>query len=186
MTNLSKTVPQLRVEKTTKNRDDLRVMMAGAIFLVLLIGAQTLYARVYDAFFADRPFISATVEIIHVAEDLPPLIKYDADPNQDVSGVWIASIYSSDDIRLGSRRGTGNYIVRDDEPKLWAWSAWFDNEESDPPAVPDEPFYVCVRYVITANDSGVEDSTDPYCSNVYDQKDPLNTIIDYVAEDVIK
>lgn len=180
-------IPVIRAEKSgNKNKDDLRVMIAGVFLCVLMIFGQAAYNKIHDEFFAPRPFITATVEIVHVDKDLPPLIKYDADPNQNVSGVWIASVYLADGTRQASRRGNGNYVVADDEPKFWAWSAWFDNEQSDPPAIPDEPFYVCVRYQVEATDSGVDDSTEGYCSNVYDARNPLNEIAEFLENEVVR
>ncbi|CBX88005.1 hypothetical protein [Roseovarius Plymouth podovirus 1] len=189
MNHESKTtmMPQLRVEKSgNKNKDDLRVMIAGVILCVMMIFGQTAYQKVYDEFFAPRPFITATVELVHVDPDLPPLIKYDADPNQHVEGVWVASVYTSDGTRLTSRRGMGHYNLAEDDPKFWAWTAWFDNEQSDPPLVPNEPFYVCVRYQVHTTDSGVDDSTGPFCSNVYDPDNPLNVISEYLEEEVVR
>lgn len=180
-------IPKVRVEKSgNKNKDDLRVMIAGVVLCILFLFGQTAYQKLHDEFFAPRPFISASVELVHVAPDLPPLIKYDADPNQNVSGTWIASVYSADGTRIATRRGQGNYVVRDDEPKFWAWTAWFDNEQSDPPAVPDHPFYVCVRYQVEATDSGVDDSTDRFCSNTYDASNPLNEIAQFLDEEVVR
>lgn len=183
----SKFVPHLRAEKSgNRNRDDFRVLMAGSIFCILLIMMQSLYGRIYDSFFADRPFVSATVEIIYVDDQLPPLIKYDADALQPVKGTWIASVYDKDGTRLNTRRGSGNYSDIEDEPKFWSWTAWFDNEASDPPAVPDHPFFVCVRYDVTANDSGVDDSTEKFCSPVYDPNNPHPQLTEIIEEEIIR
>ena len=185
--NKTSIMPQLRVEKSgNKNKDDLRVMIAGVILCVLMIFGHGAYQKIYDEFFAPRPFMTATVELVHVDKSLPPLIKYDADPVQNVSGTWVASVYTADGTRLTSRRGHGNYTVREDDPKFWAWTAWFDNEQSDPPLVPAEPFYVCVRYQVTATDSGVDDGTEPFCSNVYDKDNPLNKIAEFLEEEVVR
>lgn len=180
-------MPQFRVEKSgNKNKDDLRVMIAGVIICVMMIFGQTAYNKIHDQFFAPRPFITALVELVHVNPELPPLVRYDAEPLQDVSGTWVASVYSVGGTRLSTRRGTGNYTVLDDEPRLWAWSAWFDNEQSDPPEIPDEPFYVCVRYQVTANDSGILDGTPKYCSNVYDVDNPTFFLSDYMNKEIVQ
>lgn len=188
MTFDSKTlVPQIRVEKSgNRNKDDLRVLLAGIIICVMMIFGQNTYLFLEDKFFAERPFITATLEIVHVDEEVEPFILYDADPNQNVTGTWVASVYKADGTRLTSRRGQGNYLYADDEPNFWAWAAWFDNEQSDPPAIPTEPFYVCVRYDVTANDSGVDDSGDVFCSNVYDPANPTTTITEYLSNEVVK
>lgn len=176
-------LPKVRVEKSgNKNKDDLRVMIAGVFACILFLFGQTAYEKLYDQFYADRPFITATLKLVHVNNQLDPLIEYDADPIQNVSGMWIGSVYTAKGVRLASRRGEGNYLVKDDEPRLWAWDAWFDNEHTDPPAIPAEPFYICVRYVVEANDSGVDDSTDKFCSAVYDAADPLHSISDYIVD----
>lgn len=184
---LTKAMPTLRAEKTgNRNKDDFRVLVAGVVFCILLIFGQNTYARFYDAFLAPRPFITAdTLEIVYVEQGVEPLILYDADPNQNVSGTWIASVYLENDTRLASRRGQGNYVVKEDDAKFWSWSAFFDNEQSDPPAIPDQPFYVCVRYVVTTNDSGVDDSTDRFCSNVVDPKNPQPKLTQILEKDVV-
>jgi hypothetical protein len=169
-------VPQLRVEKTTRNRDDLRVMIAGSVFCILMIMVQGAYTKFHDAFIAERPFVSATVQLIYVDEGLPPMVLYDADANQPVAGTWTASIYTENDVRLNSRKGNGNYNDNEDESKLWSWSGWFDNEQSDPPPIPAEPFYVCVRYDVAANDSGVDDSTEKFCSEPFYPGEPTRNI----------
>lgn len=176
----------LRVEKTTRNRDDVRVLIAGTLFCIFMLLVQNGYSKFHDAFLTPRPFVTASVEIYHVNDDLPPLIKYDADANQPVSGVWIATVYSADGTRLNSRRGNGNYNDFEDDPKFWAWTAWFDNEQSDPPPIPAQPFYVCVRYDVTANDSGVDDSSKPYCSGVYDKNNPINHISEFLTGEIIR
>lgn len=180
-------LPQFRAEKSgNKNKDDLRVMIAGVLFCILMLFGYEGYQKIHDEFFAPRPFITATVELVHMDKNLPPLIKYDADPVQNVSGTWIASVYTADGVRLSSRRGHGNYTAGEDDPKFWAWTAWFDNEQSDPPVVPDEPFYVCVRYQVKATDSGVDDGTELFCSNVYDRNNPLNKITKFLEKEVIR
>lgn len=189
MTNqLTKTMPTLRAEKTgNRNKDDFRVLVAGVVFCILLIFGQNAYARFYDAFLAPRPFVTAdTLEIVYVEQEVEPLILYDADPNQNVSGTWIASVYLENDTRLASRRGQGDYIVQEDEAKFWSWSAFFDNEQSDPPAIPDQPFYVCVRYVVEANDSGVDDSTERFCSNIVDPNDPNPKLTQFLDEEITR
>lgn len=175
----------LRAEKTTRNKDDLRVMVAGTMVCIFMLFIQTGYGRFYDIYVAPRPYVFASVELYHVAENLPPVILYDADANQAVKGLWIASIYTADDVRLNSRRGEGSYTNFEDGPKIWAWSAWFDNEQSDPPPIPDQPFYICVRYDVVANDSGVNDSSVPYCSELYDHDNPTNRIDDLVYEGLL-
>jgi len=181
-------VPQIRAEKTTRNRDDLRVMIAGSVFCILLIMLHGAYTKFYDAFLADRPFVSATVELVYVDSNLAPLVKYDADALQPVSGTWTAAVYQANGTRLTSRKGKGNYTDAKDEPKYWSWAAWFDNENSDPPDVPTESFYVCVRYDVKANDSGVDDSTKNFCSNVFYPNEPeRNTLIyNLTNEDIIR
>lgn len=176
-------IPTLRAEKSgSRNKDDLRVLMAGVILCVLIIFGQGAYLAIHDRIIAERPFITASVELVHVDDALRPLVLYDADPNQDVRGTWIASVYKADTTRLATRRGQGNYIVADDPARFWAWEAFFDNEQSDPPAIPNEPFYICVRYDVIANDSGVNDAGEYFCSNIYDPMHPSPSITDFIGE----
>lgn len=183
MTNMT-----LRAEKTTRNKDDLRVMIAGTLFCIFMILLQPLVFRTYDYFFAKRPFISATVELVYVSDLEFPMVLYDADATQAVNGTWIASIYTfnnnGDEIRQTSRRGFGNYTSKLDDPKLWSWSAFFDNEtDSDIPDVPEEAFIVCVRYSVETNDSGVGDESPKYCSSLYDPNHPTLEIEDIIEEE---
>jgi hypothetical protein len=98
----------------------------------------------------------------------PPLIEYDADATQLVEGTWIASVRLPDGSRLGTRRGAGAYTDRVDDPKIWSWLAFFDDEKGTlPPMVPTEPFVVCVRYIATTRDAGITDDTPSFCSPVY-------------------
>lgn len=181
---MSKTmIPQLRVEKSgNRNKDDFRVLIAGIILCILMVFGQRTYLGLHDVFIAERPFITATIEVVHVNQEVNPLILYDADPNQNVHGIWIASIYRADGSRLSSRRGQGNYRVADDIPSFWNWEAFFDNEQSDPPAIPEEPFYICVRFDVMANDTQVTDSTEDFCSNIYDPQNPSTSISEILSD----
>lgn len=170
MTNSNFTV---RAEKTGTFRDDLRVMMAGVLFCIFMILMQPFIFRVYDYFWAERPFVTATVQIVGVAGSDIPMIKYDADATQNVSGTWIASIHHEDGSRITSRRGPGSYHDREDDPKFWTWAAFFDNEQDvTSPDVPITPFKICVRYDVEARDSGVDDQTEKFCSDVFDPANP--------------
>lgn len=177
----------LRAEKTNTFRDDVRVLMAGILFCIFMILMQPFVFRAYDYFWAERPFVSATVEIVFVDEGLPPMIKYDADATQPVVGEWIASVHEIDEngnpVRITSRRGNGRYSDQKDDPKLWTWAAWFDNEmDYSTPEVPTVPFKVCVRYDVDARDSGVNDDSPLYCSQVYDPANPTLTVVEAAKE----
>lgn len=180
-------VPQLRVEKSgNRNKDDVRVMIAGTLFCIFMILMQPFAFKTYDYFWADRPFVNATVEIIGVEGSDIPLIKYDADATQNVSGKWIASIHQENGERVTSRRGDGSYNSREDEPKLWTWAAFFDNEQDvSTPDVPDIPFFVCVRYDVEASDSGVDDQGPKFCSEVYDPANPYYELDEILETEVV-
>lgn len=177
-------IPKFRVEKTTRNKDDLRVMIAGTLFCIFMILMQPVAFRVYDYIWADRPFVSATVEIIGVEGSDIPVIKYDADATQNVTGTWIASIHEAGGDRITSRRGPGSYNALEDDPKIWTWAAFFDNEQdTNTPVVPTFPFFICVRYDVDARDSGVNDQTEKFCSDVYNPSNPfykLNDLLERV------
>ena len=170
----SKYVPHMRVEKTHTVRDDFRVVMAGIMFFIFMALMQPWVLRIYDTWFAERPFVAATVEIYQITGRDLPMIMYDADATQYVDGQWIASLYSAiDNSRIQSRRGNGSYNTQEDEPRLWTWQGFFDNEISDTPPVPTEPFYICVRYIVSARDSGaMDESIEPFCSSVFDPHNP--------------
>ena len=163
----------LRVPKSTKNKDDLRVLIAGVLSCIFLLLAQRPVFWLQDYFYAERPIISATVKIHHYKGRTNPMILYDADALQAVRGDWIATIYAVKfDTRLDSRRGSGNYapLNIEDDASYWTWKAFFDNEKEEyqPPSVPDEPFYVCVRYDVFTTDSQFHEVTEDFCSEPFD------------------
>lgn len=164
----------MRAEKTTRNKDDLRVIIAGTLFCIFMIMMQKPIYWMYDSVYAERPMISATVEVKAIAGRERPMIAYDADARQNVRGTWVASVYEAegDQARLFSRRGDGNYDSQtiSDEPQLWTWGSFFDNENADYviPPVPDRPFIVCVRYDVLAVDSNFNETTNNYCSEPFD------------------
>lgn len=157
-----------RAEKTTKNRDDFKVLMVGlmlGIFLILLLPVAT---RWYDTAFIDRPFVKATVEIIQTEDHDKPMILYDADAVKSVKASWTATIRNQKGVRLGSRRGYGNYSDVLDNPRLWTWAAFFDSEDGvPPPAIPLTPFKICVRYTAVTLDTEISDESPEYCSLVF-------------------
>ena len=160
----------LRAEKTTQNRDDFRVLLAGSIICILLMVAPPLIQKYWDTFISTRPFITATVEVVDVDGIFEPMILYDADAHKQVNAIWIAAIYDSHGRRLASRRGEGSYTTAIDEPRLWTWNGFFDNETGvDAPDIPTVPFMICVRYVATT-DTGVRDDIPNTCSNVFTPK----------------
>lgn len=177
MTNKTQSyMPSLRAEKTTRNRDDLRVMIVGVLFCIFLIVAQPFFFRMYDTFVAERPFVRAIVQVYYVEGREKPMILYDADATQPVRGEWRATLHSfvKDDARIATRRGQGSYTDKEDVGKLWTWGAWFESDsEFGPPAVPNEIFRACVHYEVSTQDSQTYDeSEEPFCSDWYDPANP--------------
>lgn len=169
----------VRAEKTGTLKDDLRVMIAGVLFCIFLLLMQPFVFRVHDYYWAERPFVTATVQVVGVLDSKIPMVKYDADASQNVNGTWIASIHYEDGSRITSRRGEGSYNTHEDEPKIWTWAAFFDNEQNiDSPDVPDRPFVVCVRYDVEARDSGVDDQSPKFCSETFYPDNPYLEIPD--------
>jgi hypothetical protein len=166
-------LPSMRAEKTNTVRDDFRVAIAGILFCILLLLGQNWVLYIYDKIWAERPFVEAELTIYQVQGRERPMLFYDADATQPVDGIWVASIYAaSDQSRLQTRRGDGSYNANVDDPKLWTWQGFFDNEVSDTPDVPNEPFYICLRYIVETRDSGVDDEGPSFCSVVFDPADP--------------
>lgn len=163
---------EFRADKTTRNNDDFKVMVIGVLLAILLMVGTPTVETLWDRFISDRPYISATVEIVPpIHEGVEPTILYDADPNQSVDGNWIASIVGADNEQFATRTGVGHYVVKQDDPKIWTWFAFFDNEKGlNSPGYPDVPFKVCVRYVVNARDSGSNDEGPDYCSKIYDPR----------------
>ena len=162
----------LRAEKSTQNRDDFRVLLAGSILTILFMLIGPMVSQKWDQYGADRPFVRAeTLQIIKTEGEILPKILYDADSNRNpMHAVWIATVFTEDGVRLFSRRGEGDYSSEQDEPKLWTWFAFFDNEIGLlEPAYPLVPFKICVRYIATT-DTGVRDESPSYCSNIYDPR----------------
>ena len=157
----------VRAEKTTKNRDDFRVLIASTLFAILLIVANPFVMRMWDTLVAERPFITASLEIVQKEND-EPYILYDADATEPVDGVWIASMVDEFGSQLTTRRGNGSYNDSFDRPRIWTWFAFFDNDKGlNSPVVPNVPFKVCVRYIVTARDSGASDESPTYCSQLF-------------------
>ncbi len=176
---INKELFKLRSEKTHTSKDDVKVMVIGILLCIFILMMQSFIVKFYDLYYAQRPFVKATVTIVSVDGSDIPLILYDADATQNVSGTWIASVYYADESRITSRRGLGSYNKKEDDPKIWTWAAFFDNEENvDSPEVPNKPFKICVRYDVIARDSGVDDQTEKYCSVVFDPNNPYPNILD--------
>jgi len=158
-----------RAEKTTKNRDDFKVLMVGLMIGIFLLLVTPVYQKVNDQYMRERPFIQATVEIIQTESYERPMLYYDADSTlESVQGTWITAIHDIDGSRVATRRGIGNYTNNEDNPRLWTWTAFFEQTNgAEIPDVPEQPFYVCIRYVaVTLTTSVVDDSPD-YCSVIY-------------------
>lgn len=162
----------LRVEKTTPNRDDSRVLLIGAIVAVLLMTVTPLIEKGWDKYLTSRPFVVAeTLQIVPVEGEIKPGILYDADARLAVDSSWIATVELPDDTANGPlalRHGMGSYSVKEDGPKLWSWDTWMDDGLIAIPDVPEIPFKVCVRYVSVSKKSGIQDESPKYCSKVYD------------------
>lgn len=157
-----------RAEKTTRNRDDFRVLLVGSLVTIAMMLVVPLISQFHDYALADRPFVTATVEVVESDQYERPMLLYDADAKQPTDATWIAIIRDADGIRLSTRRGQGSYEVKKDEPRLWTWAAFFDTETGSPlPEVPNQPFQVCLRYVSIAQDSGVHDETPEDCSSIF-------------------
>lgn len=161
-----------RAEKKSRSEDDRKVLLIGAIGTIFLLLFYPMIGKVYDEYFAPRPFVSATVEVVQPLGRIEPLVLYDADATQNVKGEWIASVYSQEPNgtreRLFSRRGPGSYTDRIDEAKLWTWDAFFDVEDGTPsPEIPKVPFVICVRYDVYASDSNIHDQSPKFCSKPF-------------------
>ena len=162
----------LRAEKTTRNADDFRVLLAGCVLTILFMLIAPMFQQKWDQYVATRPFVQVqTLEIVKIEGESVPKILYDADSNRtSMHAVWVATVFTEDGERLFSRRGEGDYSAELDEGKLWSWYAFFDNEIGLPaPRYPSVPFKVCVRYIATS-DTGVKDESPVFCSNVYNPR----------------
>lgn len=159
----------LRVEKTTPNADAVRTLLVGAVVAIFILVGLPVVQRSYDILWLDRPLVRATVDIVRGTNEGEVFILYDADAVKPVKATWIASVYSSTNTRISTRRGSGNYHARFDQPKAWSWSAFFDQEDGAPiPTIPTFPFYICVRYVAITLDTGVADDSGQFCSDIFD------------------
>ena len=173
-----------RAEKTTKNRDDFKVLMVGLLFGITILLTLPLATRWYDTLITDRPFIRATVEVIQTDDYERPMILYDADAVKTVEATWTASIRDAKGQRMETRRGVGDYTPAEDNPRLWTWKAWFDNGDgAPPPAVPDRPFKVCVSYVSVTIDTKVSDESPEVCSALFHPEFPATGVIEDIDKD---
>lgn len=163
----------LRAEKTTQNHDDFKVLLVGCVVALILLTVIPLISRWVDLYLTHRPFVVAqTLELVPVKGSDIPGILYDADASVNVDSTWVASIEVPDETQgpIYLISGHASYSIhKDDKAKLWTWQAWFDDGMGvKPPAVPDEPFQVCVRYVSVAKATLVSDETPKKCSPIYD------------------
>jgi hypothetical protein len=157
-----------RAEKTTRNRDDFKVLVSGSLIMILMLLTFPLIGRVYDSTLATRPFVTATVEVVQTDDYKLPMILYDADATQLVTARWIRIVRDGDDSRLGTRRGESDYSAKEDNPRLWTWEAFFnDGTGIAAPPVPTQPFKVCIMYISTTVDTGISDETPETCSKVF-------------------
>lgn len=53
-------MPPIRAKKTNKNQDDLRVMIAGVLFLIFLICMKPIGLTVYESFSQEKSEIHTT------------------------------------------------------------------------------------------------------------------------------
>lgn len=156
-----------------RNGQDLRVLLIGVCIYIGMILSEPVLFKIWDRYFATRPFMTATVQVGIVPGRELPMIYYDADANQEVDAQWIASVIGLQMEQLATRRGQGAYSDKVDIPRLWSWEAFFKNEYGAPaPVIPTEPFRVCVRYIATARDSKEQDESPMYCSLVFDPENP--------------
>lgn len=163
----------IRAQKTTRNYDDFKVMVVGSLIALMMMLIFPVLGQGYDKYLAERPFITATVQIIQTDDYERPMVLYDADAKQPANATWVAVIRDIKGQRLESRRGNGNYSVREDNPRLWTWAAFFDNESGiAPPTVPHQPFKVCLQYYSKTRDTGIEDETPEVCSLVFYPDEP--------------
>lgn len=183
MTHNPNHVKVFRAEKTTRNRDDFKVLMLGLMFGIILLLTMPLVNRWYDSTFTDRPFIKATLEIIQTDQYDRPMILYDADAVKPVEARWTAIIRDAKGQRLETRHGTGDYTAAEDNPRLWTWKAWFDNGlNTITPTVPNQPFKVCVSYIATTLDTNVQDQGPEVCSVIFNPELGVYPIIEDNSE----
>ena len=157
-----------RACKTTKNRDDFKVLMVGLMIGIFMLLTIPVAQQMYDKRITPRPFVQATIEIIQTEDYSRPMILYDADAVKPVEATWIAIIRDAKDQRLETRRGTGNYSPTEDNPRLWTWKAFFDgNEFLLTPEVPQQPFKICLRYISVTIDTKVSDESPEKCSLLF-------------------
>lgn len=160
----------MRAEKSTRNRDDFKVLLVGSIITILLMLIGPLAPKAWDEVVAERPFMRASVEVVYAENRYIPMIRYQAVATKPVDATWIATIESLTGSRFYTRRGTGSYsvLVPGAEPVLWTWEAFFDNELGySVPKVPQERFQVCVRYIAIVRTTRVIDESPKYCSNFF-------------------
>lgn len=162
----------LRAEKTTRNADDFRVLLAGCVLTILFMLIGPMISQKWDEYGARRPFVQAvTMELIDTPSSTFPVFVYDADATHTpMHAIWVVTVYGNDGHRLFTRRGEGDYNAYPDNAKQWSWYAFFDNEIGLlAPVFPKEPFKACVRY-IAITESGVKDESPEYCIKVYTPK----------------
>ena len=114
---------------------------------------------------APGPFIEADVQIARNDGELA--FEYRTWASTPRDAVWRAAIYSEDGARLATRRGQGAYP--NERSVVWTWDAFFYGYSTIAPAVPDEPFRVCVDYQVHLPGDVIR-WTDRYCSDFFDPR----------------
>jgi len=118
--------------------------------------------RLYEKHLLQRPWITATVEIIP-RDDRPPRVRYQTSTVTFLPGtIWRTRIETKEVYRTCGGEGVWDY-KEGTGPEIFMSSEDFHGKVCE---IPAEPYRYCVSYV-PRTASGVQSDTDWYCSEFH-------------------
>jgi hypothetical protein len=154
---------RLRAPKDTPARDAARTLTAGVIVAILILILLDPALRLYDRYVLKQPWATVEIELLPNgrAPEGPPDIFFTVEASRQLSGLVLSWVETPGGASL-CRREAAAFGDAGEFERRWAWSAWFG---PDCPA-PDEPFRVCLRYVVETT-AAAREVEGPFCSDEY-------------------
>lgn len=115
--------------------------------------------------------VEAEVELVRLPSG-GYAVEYMPDAPELVNAVWSVHGYLRDGTRLFTRRGDGYYGPGTHISELWTWQAFHEGYDTEPPAVPSEPFRLCVYYFSPTHSGTGLAQAGPYCTSFSDELEP--------------
>lgn len=88
---------------------------------------------------------------------------------EPTSAVWSVHGVARGGARLFTQRGDGQYDDQVTEPSVWTWTAFHEGYDPLPPAIPTEPFRLCLYYHSEVPGERRIDRFGPFCTSYSDE-----------------